>query len=419
MAELTPQERLQPSLLDRLTDENPARREESREQRVISAARLRECVVRDLSWLFNCTHAQADQDFSSAPQVADSVINFGIPDLAGTALSGVDVAQLERQLRAAILAFEPRLLPGTLSINIHADTRQMDRKSLLFDIESEMWAQPMPLNLYLKTEVDLETGDLVEHEVEPEVDDGREAARQGEPQQLSLQAQHRRRGDFGHRGKLTCTTMQDGGVQDLLEAWAELITRHSADAAAVETGRALLAAWAEPHRRYHSVTHLRDVLDSVELLADHAEDADAVRLAAWYHDSVYNGRPDDEELSACRAETELAGLDADAAFVAEVARLVRMTAAHNPEPGDHNAEVLSDADLASLAIDGERYRRNSADIRLEFAHVDEHLFRAGRAAIIAALLAGPSLYRTRVGRQRWEDAARANLKAELDALTGP
>ena len=89
------------------------------------------------------------------------------------------------------------------------------------------------------------------------------------------------------------------------------------------------------------------------------------------------------------------------------------------EPGDHNAEVLSDADLASLAIDGERYRRNSADIRLEFAHVDEHLFRAGRAAIIAALLAGPSLYRTRVGRQRWEDAARANLKAELDALTGP
>ena len=208
-------------------------------------------------------------------------------------------------------------------------------------------------------------------------------------------------------------------VQDLVRAWHALLRRHSSSPLIDDVGAALLSSWSDPRRRYHDIDHLRDILGYVDVLADDADDADAVRLAAWYHDAVFEARPDDEELSACRAETELAGLDADAAFVAEVARLVRMTAAHNPEPGDHNAEVLSDADLASLAIDGERYRRNSADIRLEFAHVDEHLFRAGRAAIIAALLAGPSLYRTRVGRQRWEDAARANLKAELDALTGP
>ncbi|WP_024888770.1 type VI secretion system baseplate subunit TssE [Luteimonas huabeiensis] len=160
MAELTPQERLQPSLLDRLADDEPGRGEESRDRRTITAARLRECVIRDLSWLLNCTHAEADRAFDDHPHAACSVLNFGIPDLAGLALSGIDPAQMERRLRAAILAFEPRLLPDTLQVRVRADGRRMDRKSLVFDIESEMWAQPLPLNLYLKTEVDLETGRL-------------------------------------------------------------------------------------------------------------------------------------------------------------------------------------------------------------------------------------------------------------------
>ncbi|MFC4729686.1 type VI secretion system baseplate subunit TssE [Coralloluteibacterium thermophilus] len=160
MAELTSQERLQPSLLDRLTDDEPGRDEESRERRVISASRLRECVTRDLSWLLNCTHAEADRSFEDAPQVAASVLNYGIPDLAGISLGGIDPATMERRIREAVLAFEPRLVPETLRVRVRTDRQRMDRKSLVFDIESEMWAQPLPLNLYLKTEVDLETGRL-------------------------------------------------------------------------------------------------------------------------------------------------------------------------------------------------------------------------------------------------------------------
>ena len=158
MAELTAQERLQPSLLDRLTDDEPARREESRDARVIGAQRLRECVIRDLSWLLNCTHAQASQPLDDSPQVAASVLNYGIPDLAGTAASGLDLAGIERRLREAILTFEPRLIADTLQVRVQRDATRMDRRCLLFEIESEMWAQPLPLNLYLKTEVDLETG---------------------------------------------------------------------------------------------------------------------------------------------------------------------------------------------------------------------------------------------------------------------
>lgn len=158
MAELTTQERLQPSLLDRLTDDEPGKTEESREKRVISATRLRDCVSRDISWLLNCVNMEASEDLDDYPEAAQSVLNFGIPDLTGVALSGIDAEALQRQIRKAILAFEPRLTSNTLRITVHAKTARMDSQALTFNIDSEMWAQPIPLNLYLKTEVDLETG---------------------------------------------------------------------------------------------------------------------------------------------------------------------------------------------------------------------------------------------------------------------
>ncbi|NUO71546.1 MAG: type VI secretion system baseplate subunit TssE [Frateuria sp.] len=158
MAELTTQERLQPSLLDRLTDEEPGKQEESREKRVISATRLRDCVARDISWLLNCVSLGSGVELDDYPEVARSVLNFGIPDLTGMALAGVDASVLQRQLREALLAFEPRLTGSTLRVAVNTNTKRMDQQSLVFNIESEMWAQPIPLNLYLKTEVDLETG---------------------------------------------------------------------------------------------------------------------------------------------------------------------------------------------------------------------------------------------------------------------
>ncbi|HSA40866.1 MAG TPA: HD domain-containing protein, partial [Mycobacterium sp.] len=131
-----------------------------------------------------------------------------------------------------------------------------------------------------------------------------------------------------------------GTVVDLEQAWRELLARLGATGDAVlETGRALLEAWSDPHRRYHSREHLCDVLDRVEELADDATDPDAVRLAAWYHDAVYEGFPDDEERSAVKAETELSALDLPAALVAEVARLIRLTVRHDPAPDDRNGAV--------------------------------------------------------------------------------
>ncbi|MCG6986486.1 MAG: type VI secretion system baseplate subunit TssE [Thiocapsa sp.] len=160
MADLTPKERLQPSLLDRLTDNAPKSDKESREDRVLSPRRLKACVIRDLEWLLNTCDLASVQDLSRYPGVEDSVVNFGLPDLAGRNVSGLDVESLERSLRSAILRFEPRILPQSLLIRAVVDESSMSHNAVRFDIEGELWGQPMPQQLYLKTEMDLESGDV-------------------------------------------------------------------------------------------------------------------------------------------------------------------------------------------------------------------------------------------------------------------
>jgi type VI secretion system protein ImpF len=159
MAELTHKERLQPSLLDRLTDDDPSRRVEPREKRVLSPSQLRESVRRDLTWLFNTTHlGAAAPELAAYPLAASSVVNFGIPDLSGRTASSVDLAALERLLRQAIWDFEPRLVRGSVRVRGLVDERDMSHNSVSFAIEAELWAQPLPLRLFLRTHVDLEDG---------------------------------------------------------------------------------------------------------------------------------------------------------------------------------------------------------------------------------------------------------------------
>lgn len=158
MAELLPQERLQPSLLDRLTDDAPDSKEETREKRVLNLTQLRASVLRDVAWLLNTVHLEATQNLSAFTEVASSTVNFGIPDMAGTTVAGRNTMALERTLRQAILNFEPRILSDTLKVTVRIEPEQMSRHAMLFIIEGMLWAQPVPLSVYLKTELDLETG---------------------------------------------------------------------------------------------------------------------------------------------------------------------------------------------------------------------------------------------------------------------
>jgi len=161
MAELTHKELLQPSLLDRLTDDEPELKQESRSKRVLSPARLRESVRRDLIWLFNTTNlACIDPEVDKLEHVPGSVLNFGLPDLAGHSASSIDVPELERLLRNAIWAFEPRLKRNSIRVKLDFSEREMSHNAMTFSIEAELWAQPIPLRLFLRTDVDLETGQV-------------------------------------------------------------------------------------------------------------------------------------------------------------------------------------------------------------------------------------------------------------------
>lgn len=158
---LADQDRLQPSLLDRLTDEEPQAAQESRDKRVMSFRRLREAVIRDLGWLLNTAPLSSVVDLDPYPQVAQSVLNFGLLPLAGRTISGIDVQGLERLLRDTIHTYEPRILKNSLKVRVVVTENLMNHNALAFRIEGELWAQPMPMRLMLQGQVDLENGKVV------------------------------------------------------------------------------------------------------------------------------------------------------------------------------------------------------------------------------------------------------------------
>ncbi|HEU4566559.1 MAG TPA: hypothetical protein VFR99_00900 [Marmoricola sp.] len=177
----------------------------------------------------------------------------------------------------------------------------------------------------------------------------------------------------------------------------------------------LLAAYDDPARGYHDRRHLVDVLEHLdELMPDTHPTREVLLLAAWFHDAVHEGTTDDEERSARLAERELAHRP----DLADVARLVRLTASHRPADDDLDGQLLCDADLAILAAGPERYDDYTAGVRREYSHVPEPAFREGRRRLLQDLLAKPTLFHTATARRRWEARARANVQQEIEALGG-
>jgi len=164
MAELSLQERLQPSLLDRLTDNEPEKKVESMRQRVLSANQLKEGVKRDLVWLMNCCGLGSAVDLEEYPEVERSVVNYGLPELTGTTVSTLDVEGLERALKQVLQEFEPRILKNSIQVRLVPDEERMNHNALVMEIEGTLWAQPTPLQILLKTELDLDTGDVKLHD---------------------------------------------------------------------------------------------------------------------------------------------------------------------------------------------------------------------------------------------------------------
>lgn len=168
MAGLTAQERLQPSLLDRLTDHEPGSARESLDARVLNKQQLRAAVLRDLSWLLNTVCEEPDvqstdkervEFWKEVKEAAGSVVNFGVPAMSGRSISRLQYPLIEVGLRQAILRFEPRIDAKTLKVEVHDDVLATSRPaSLRITIRGQLWNQPVPLELLLSADVDVDTG---------------------------------------------------------------------------------------------------------------------------------------------------------------------------------------------------------------------------------------------------------------------
>jgi len=157
MAELTAQERLQPSLLDRLVDYAPGEKRESDDKRTLTRQALRQAVLRDLSWLFNATGLGLEE--RRHPHAARSVLNYGLPMLSGQFTSSVQRVSMEQALKNAIVQFEPRILSRTLEVELIMDGSALDSHNRIgLQIRGMLWAQPVPLEFLMRSRIDLEEG---------------------------------------------------------------------------------------------------------------------------------------------------------------------------------------------------------------------------------------------------------------------
>ena len=160
MATADARNRLQPALLDRLTDEARGERSEIDDHRVMSKAQLRQAVLRDLGALFNAVQplgAAAD----AYPLLPESVLNYGLPALSGQLASKLDVSVLERAIHLAIVRYEPRILADTLQVRALETSSVLDTHNVIeFEIRGHLWSQPVPLEILLRTQLDLEAGQV-------------------------------------------------------------------------------------------------------------------------------------------------------------------------------------------------------------------------------------------------------------------
>lgn len=220
-------------------------------------------------------------------------------------------------------------------------------------------------------------------------------------------------------------------TEALLDRWlddAELLAPRAGRDLWLAEGSQLLGRWSQPHRRYHTVEHLDEVLVALDELADAGAldtgEALLARAVAWFHDVHYDPRAaagSNEHRSATMARDHLHSLGVDGRLVAAVEAGVLMTAAHEVEAGAPHTRMVQgfhDADLWILSAPAERYAAYRAQVREEYAHVRDEAFRAGRAQIMGGFAGRERIYLTSHAHAGWTARARENLAAELADLRG-
>lgn len=152
---------LLPTLLDRLTDHAPQRQQDTLAEVAMTRKQLRQIILRDLSWLLNATNSDTDPAIQAFAEVRRSTLNFGLPAFSGKRAADVKLADLEQEMRQSIALFEPRVIAETLSVRSYvSNDKEAAHNMVVFEIRGQIWAQPYPIEMLLKSSIDLETGSV-------------------------------------------------------------------------------------------------------------------------------------------------------------------------------------------------------------------------------------------------------------------
>ncbi len=159
METYSPKKKILPCLLDRLTDRYPKAIKESREFKVVNLKQYRAALARDLEFLFNNLTRPDEKMLEGFGYVQESVVNYGVRDFSGDFTGTQNTARLIAAIKEAIIRYEPRILKETLTIRKSKPKDHHQKSKAHFDIEGELWAEPICEKLFIKTEFDLETGE--------------------------------------------------------------------------------------------------------------------------------------------------------------------------------------------------------------------------------------------------------------------
>ena len=206
-------------------------------------------------------------------------------------------------------------------------------------------------------------------------------------------------------------------IDQLQTGWLRLLERLGVEpAAALPVFDRLVEQYSEPHRHYHNLEHISEMLRTAGKLADLASNLMEIQLAIWFHDAVYDPRAkDNEERSAAQAEAILRPFGVAADSLQRIADLILLTR-HTSATAIGDAAILLDCDLAILGADPKRYARYAADIRQEYEWVPDEEYRRGRSPVLQSFLTREKIYSTTRMFEVGEAAARSNMAAELESI---
>jgi predicted metal-dependent HD superfamily phosphohydrolase len=200
---------------------------------------------------------------------------------------------------------------------------------------------------------------------------------------------------------------------------------HARSDAVERSGADLLARWTDPARRYHTTRHLVEMFWALEELEEVGEIDDRqgsiARLAAWFHDAVYDpgaawGANEADSAALARGTLQQLGIGAD--DIEDIDRLIQLSVSHDGDAAEPLDAAFHDADLWILSAPDERFDGYCDQVRAEYAHLPDTTYRRGRGAILEPLLHRDTIYRTSRALHRWETPARINLARELSRLRG-